>query len=310
MTVKKDDQHLLVVTGVGGFIGSSIARRLFHDGYRIVGIDDFSTGDRNNVPSGIELVEADLAEVETAKFLPTRAHAVLHLAGQSSGEASFDDPVADLEKNTVSTLRLIDYAIAAQAKRIVYASSMSVYGQTPDSPVSEENSPQPLSCYGASKSSAESYLRIFSHRLPYVSMRMFNVYGPGQDLENLRQGMVSIYLAQALSSRRILVKGSAKRYRDFVYIDDVVEAWVRVLHREGPLNKALNIGTGVRTEVGALLEKIQRLIPDTKVEFIDGTPGDQFGIYANTSRMKKWLEMDSTITLDEGLRRFISQVST
>jgi UDP-glucose 4-epimerase len=310
VTVHRDNQRLLIVTGVGGFIGSVLAGRLNADGYRVVGVDDFSTGKRSNVPLEIDLVEANLASASLKQILPSQAHAVLHLAGQSSGEISFDDPVGDLEKNTVSTLRLIEYAVAANARRIVHASSMSVYGPVSDEPVKEGTKLQPLSCYGVGKAAAEGYLHVFSRRLPFVAMRMFNVYGPGQDMSNLRQGMVSIYLAQALATNKIVVKGSMQRYRDFVYVDDVVEAWARALQRDEALNCVINIGTGVRTEVGQLLDLIQALVPGTTVEVADNTPGDQFGIYADTSRMARVLGISATVTLREGLQRFVDEVRT
>jgi len=307
VTATQDTERILLVTGVGGFIGSAVAQRLVAEGFRVVGVDDFSAGKRENVPKQVDLVEVDVAAPQLASKLPAAVHAVLHLAGQSSGEISFDDPVSDLQKNTISTLRLIDYANSAGATRFVFASSMSVYGATNDAPTHEEAVLQPLSCYGVGKSAAEGYLRVFSQRTPFVSLRMFNVYGPGQDMQNLRQGMVSIYVAQALSSKRIVVKGSAERYRDFVYIDDVVEAWVRALQRAEPLNTAINVGTGIRTEVGQLLNMIQQLVPDTVVEFTDSTPGDQFGIFADTRRMQTHLGISHFVSLQNGLRRFIEK---
>lgn len=310
MTATRVNQQPLVVTGVGGFIGSALSGRLTADGYHVIGVDDFSTGKQSSVPTGIDVVEADLTSTSLKDALPARVHAVLHLAGQSSGEISFDDPVSDLEKNAVSTLRLIEYAIAAGATRFVYASSMSVYGATPDEPVSEDAPLRPLSCYGVGKAAAEGYLQVFSRRVPFVAMRMFNVYGPGQDMANLRQGMVSIYLAQALATRRIEVKGSLQRYRDFVYIDDVIEAWVRALHYDQALNQAINIGTGMRTEVQQLLSLIGALVPGTRVDAVENTPGDQFGIVADTSRMANVLRMSTTVALQDGLRRFLNQVRT
>jgi UDP-glucose 4-epimerase len=308
VTAARINQQLLVVTGVGGFIGSALARRLTADGYPVIGVDDFSTGKQSNVPPGVDVVEADLASTALRDILPSHVHAVLHLAGQSSGEISFDDPVGDLEKNAVATLRLIEYAIAAGATRFVHASSMSVYGATPNEPVREDMPLQPLSCYGVGKAAAEGYLRVYSRRVPFVAMRMFNVYGPGQDMSNLRQGMVSIYLAQALATRRIEVKGSVQRYRDFVYIDDVIEAWVRALQRDEALNQAINIGTGIRTEVGQLLNLIEALVPGTRVDVVASTPGDQFGIFADTSRMANLLSMSTTVALRDGLQRFLGQV--
>lgn len=296
----------ILITGVGGFIGSHVARRFLAEGYSVVGVDDLSSGKRANIPDGVQLIQGDLKDLATINCLPTDCRQILHLAGQSSGEISFDDPVADLEMNVTSTLRLIDYGIQIRAERIIYASSMSVYGAVPDAPTSESHHPKPLSCYGVGKLSSENYLRIYQNKLPFVAMRMFNVYGPGQDLRNLRQGMVSIYLAQALISGRIEVKGSLERFRDFIYIDDVVEAWYRASTRREALNNAINIGTGIRTSVSQLLKSIHELLPNSN-SFISGsTMGDQCGIYSNTDAMRRLLGFEATIRLDRGLQLFLA----
>jgi UDP-glucose 4-epimerase len=296
----------VLITGVAGFIASHVARRFLAEGYSVVGVDDLSGGKRENIPDGVKFIQGDLKDPATIKCLPTDCRQILHLAGQSSGEISFDDPVADLEMNVTSTLRLIDYGIQIRAERIIYASSMSVYGAVPDAPTSESHHPKPLSCYGVGKLSSENYLRIYQNKLPFVAMRMFNVYGPGQDLRNLRQGMVSIYLAQALVSGRIEVKGGLERFRDFIFIDDVVEAWYRACTRREALNNAINIGTGIRTSVSQLLKSIHELLPNSN-SFISGsTIGDQSGIYSNTDAMRRLLGFEATIRLDRGLQIFLT----
>lgn len=294
----------VLVTGVGGFIGSHVASRFVAAGHEVIGVDDFSTGYRHNVPASVELIAGDLADAATIAALPRGCEAILHLAGQSSGEISFDDPVQDLNKNTVSTLNLIRYGIANAASRIVYASSMSVYGATPDAPISEAVPCTPLSCYGVGKLAAEGYLRIYAKQLPFVALRMFNVYGPGQDLQNLRQGMVSIYLAQALASGRVQVKGSLERFRDFVYIDDVVEAWWQAAFRPEAAGLAINVATGRRTTVGDLLAALHGLVPEMSWYVEGATPGDQSGIYADATRLGQVLGLTSFTPLEEGLRRF------
>jgi len=296
----------ILITGVGGFIGSHVARRFLAEGYSVVGVDDLSGGKRENIPDGVKFIQGDLKDPATIECLPTDCRQILHLAGQSSGEISFDDPVADLKMNVISTLRLIDYGIQIRAERIIYASSMSVYGAVPDAPTTESHHPKPLSCYGVGKLSSENYLRIYQNKLPFVAMRMFNVYGPGQDLRNLRQGMVSIYLAQAMVSGRIEVKGGLERFRDFIFIDDVVEAWYRASTRREALNNAINIGTGIRTSISELLKYIHDLLPNSTSFISSSTMGDQSGIYSNTDAMRRLLGFEATIRLDRGLQIFLT----
>lgn len=143
-----------------------MARRFLQEGWKVVGVDDLSKGKETNVPQGIQWIHGDLSKKEILKRLPVGCLKILHLAGQSSGEISFDDPVADLEKNTVSTLNLLQYAKENQTERFVYASSMSVYGAVPDHPIPETHPCRPLSCYGVGKRASELYLEISVRRFP------------------------------------------------------------------------------------------------------------------------------------------------
>lgn len=299
----------VLVTGVGGFIGSHVARRFVGAGYDVIGVDDFSSGHRKNVPQEVNLTVGDLAETATVAALPRDCKIILHLAGQSSGEVSFDNPIQDLRKNAVSTLNLIRYGVDNKTSRFVYASSMSVYGNVPDAPVNEATPCAPISCYGVGKLAAENYLRVYAEQLPFVALRMFNVYGPGQDMSNLRQGMVSIFLAQALADRKVHVKGSLDRYRDFIYIDDVVEAWHRAATFPDPINQIINLGTGVRTTIRQLLEVIHMHIPETTWYDQGSTPGDQHGIYADPGALARILNAQSFVPLKTGIRNFVKWAS-
>jgi UDP-glucose 4-epimerase len=295
----------VLVTGVAGFIGSNIASRFLAEGYSVVGVDDLSSGRIENVPAGLDFIEGDLAKKSTITRIPRDCSKILHLAGQSSGEISFDDPVVDLEKNTISTLNLIRFGIENKIERIVYASSMSVYGSVESKPIVESHLCRPLSCYGVGKQASEAYLYVYKDRLPFVSMRMFNVYGPGQDMSNLRQGMVSIFLAQALAKREIEVKGSTERFRDLIYIDDVVEAWFRAAIYPSALGQVFNVGTGVKTTVASLLDQLCELIPGSSY-YVDGTTlGDQSGIFADVTSIKNCLNLKNFTPLDTGLRLFV-----
>lgn len=295
----------ILITGVAGFIGSYVASRFIKEGYEVIGVDDLSNGRMENVPFGVSFIQGDLASSSTMNVIPSNCRKILHLAGQSSGEISFDDPVSDLEKNTATTLNLIRYAIENDVERMIYSSSMSVYGSVESKPIDENKVPFPLSCYGVSKLAAEGYLRVYGSRLPSVTLRMFNVYGPGQDMKNLRQGMVSIYVAQALRNGRIEVKGSIDRFRDFIFIDDVVEAWYRAACYPEAIGKTINVGTGIKTSVATLLQQVCRMIPGSKYVVSGGTPGDQAGIYADTNNLQEYLKINSFTPLDIGLKKFI-----
>ena len=185
---------------------------------------------------------------------------------------------------------------------------MSVYGNIGNKPASEKMICNPISCYGISKLTSEKYLNIFKNKLPFISLRMFNVFGYGQDMNNLKQGMVSIYLAQAIKNNIINVKGSINRLRDFIYIDDVVEAWFRSTVNKIRLNQVLNLGTGTKTSVKKLLQTICEEIKGCKYKVKNGTPGDQKFIYSNNLQLKQQLKLKKFIKINRGIRLFVSEL--
>tara|TARA_B100001057_G_C22860257_1_gene954237 strand:- start:3197 stop:4117 length:921 start_codon:yes stop_codon:yes gene_type:complete len=296
----------LLITGIGGFIGSKIGEKAIEKGYKVIGVDDLSNGNKVNIPSEAHFIKLDLSKKENIAKLPPDIDFILHLAGQSSGDISFDDPILDLEKNTHSTLNLISYGIENKVKKILYASSMSVYGSVQDKPISEEYKTTPLSCYGVGKKTSENYLSIYKHQLPFLNYRMFNVYGPGQNMSNLRQGMVSIFLSQAVSLNSITVRGSLKRFRDFIYIDDVVECWLRGIELENLRNLTINIGTGKRTEVRFLVDEICSHFKNIDINVKESTQGDQFGIYSDNKLMKDLFQIKKTTSLQAGIKKFVT----
>ena len=297
----------ILITGVAGFIGSKVANYFSKNGCEVTGVDDLSQGYLNNVPNNIKFIKHDLSSYDIYEKLPKDCDYILHIAGQSSGEISFDDPLSDLNKNTQSTLNLIKYGIEKKVKKILFASSMSVYGDVPDMPIKEDYLATPISCYGVSKLTSERYLEIFKGKLPYLNLRMFNVYGPGQDLTNLRQGMVSIFLAQAIDDGRIHVKGNLNRFRDFIYIDDVVEAWYKLCFNNA-VNATINLGTGRRTSIEELLLIIKKNFKNIDYYSSGSTPGDQKGIYADNSLFKNLIDKAQFTKLEDGIRLFCDSI--
>ena len=300
-------RHVLL-TGGAGFIGSHLASALLADGWSVDVVDDLSSGSAGNVPDGAALHELDLTDPAALDGLPKQTYdAILHLAGQSSGEKSFDDPVRDHDANARSTLLLADWALRNGTPALLHASSMGVYGQPDSHPVSEKVEPAPLSWYGASKLAAEHALAIASREgLRAVSFRMFSVYGPGQDMAEMRQGMVSIYLAFVLRGEPIVVKGSLDRVRDFIYIDDCVEAWRLALEREA--SGIFNLGTGTATTVRSLIDQLLAAAEapaDYPVVEDGGTPGDQFALSADVTRLRTELGWEPRTALPEGLAALV-----
>jgi len=298
-----------LVTGVAGFIGAAVARALISQGASVVGIDNLSTGILSNVPDGVEFIQADCQDpLLYADRLPRKRYdAVLHIAGQSSGEISFDDPVYDLRTNTESTLRLLHFARETSCSRMVYASTMSVYGAQSDGPVAENAVKSPQSFYGVGKVASEHYLRLYEQfGIASTSLRLFNVYGPGQNLKNLRQGMVSIFLAQMINDKKIIVKGSLERFRDFIHIDDVVEAFLLCLKEEKTKGHVFNVGTGVRTTVGQLLELMMNCYQPVPIEVKGTTSGDVFGVVADVAHFKNAGGFEVRVDLREGLHKMVA----
>ena len=282
-----------LVTGGAGFIGSYIAKKLLNLGHKITIIDNLSTGYKSNLHSEAKFIEGDVSKPETIKKLNDfKFDAILHLAGQSSCEVSFENPVVDLNSNVTSTLLLLDYAYKTNCTKFIYASSVSVYGeQLGKEQFSETDDPIPKSFYAVGKLASEHYLKVYKQQygIDYTILRYFNVYGIGQNFNNLKQGMVSIYLEQFLNNefKEVLVKGSKDRFRDLCYIEDVSNITTMSLTDPRFDNEIFNIGTGIKTTVSEIISSIQKNLSINKpVVFKDNTPGDQYGYYANVEKIK------------------------
>jgi UDP-glucose 4-epimerase len=295
-----------LVTGAAGFIGAAVADKLIHLGNEVVTIDNLSTGSVEHIPEGVKFIEGSTSDENSIRQLNgERFDAIIHIAGQSSGEISFDNPVYDLQTNCQSTLMLLDYARKTKCHRFIYASTMSVYGDHNPPKCSEETELAPKSFYAVGKIGSEHYMRIYSKQYGIIctSLRLFNTYGIGQNMKNLKQGMASIYLAMAINDHKITVKGSKDRFRDFVYIDDVVDAFVRSLSRDADYD-VFNICTGRSVTVETVVNSIINSLPfDVCVEYVEGTPGDQFGIFGDNRKAIEILGWNPKVTFDEGIEK-------
>ena len=299
----------ILITGVAGFIGSKLAEFLIKKNYIIYGVDNLWKGELQNIPDKVHFIEGDIGEIETIEKVKTIGNidVICHLAGQSSGEKSFYDPKLDIKLNLSSTLGVIEVAKYLSVKKIINASSMSVYGSIQTAANEEINKPNPLSIYGQNKLSSEKYFSILVPNISVLNFRMFNVYGPGQCLKDLKQGMVSIFLSMAKNKSQIEIKGSLNRTRDFIYIDDVILFWYKAIKLDFDSHKIVNLGTGKATKVSSLIEIIKKHFSSSiSIKILDPTPCDQSTIYSNNHNLIKLFGNFEFTNIDKGLDLFIA----
>ena len=305
----------VLVTGAAGFIGSELCKSLVSQGAKVVGVDNLSLGHRSNIPPEVEFIELDASELEQLEvnLANVELEHVYHLAGQSGGELSFSESIFDCRSNVLSTLAILEFARSKKVESITHASSVAVYG-TGNSDgkyvLDEEASPEPTSPYGISKFASERYLRVLSGRygITSTSLRFFNVYGAGQDLSRLDQGMLSIYLSQALRGRRVEIKGSSDRYRDFIHVSDVVRYCIDAmgikLKRGGHIN--INLCTGRKTTVQSALNLLDREFSgQLDMVFSDPTPGDVEGWVGSTSKLESTFGWLPRVGFEDGFSEMI-----
>ena len=250
----------ILVTGGAGFIGSRLCRRLLADGHLVSVVDNESNGRRETVPAGAQFSLADVTQ--PAEIEPPFAHgldAVCHIAGQVSIIRSFSDPVIDLRTNVEGTLNVLQLCLKYKIPRLIYASSMTLYGDCRNVPTPESEPCRPDSYYGITKHAAERYVHATAMRpdldfeFRVTSLRMFSVYGPGQALDNPYQGVLGIFLGNLLRGEPITIFGDGNQTRDFIYVDDIVEGWVKALQSKDS-GGVFNLGSGRSLSINELAE--------------------------------------------------------
>ena len=288
----------LLVTGTAGFIGSHLASTLNTRGYDVTGVDIKEALKDRRYPQ----LQKDLAEWNEVKDLGVY-DVIYHIAGHSAGDLSIKNYEQDLRDNVLSTANIIKLAQLTGTKQIIYASSMAVYGDQPKYPVIETMLPRPNVYYGANKLASEYYLKIANTKeLQTCSLRLFNIYGPGQDIENFNQGMVSIFVGELIKNKKLELRGSPDRYRDFLYIDDTVEGLILCLGNEKIGGEVINLSSGIQSTLGELVDLIRKKLP-FKTTLTYGKPSsfDLNRMHGDISKARKLLGFSPKTNLSEGL---------
>src|ERR1041385_3950256 len=247
-----------LVTGGAGFIGSHLTEELVRRGHSVRVADSLITGHRRNLAhiNGVEFVEGDLADMSVATRAAAGMDYVLHQAAIPSVPRSVNDPVTSNRANVDASVNVLVAARDAGVKRLVYAGSSSVYGNTPTLPKHEEMPPNPLSPYALQKLVAEQYAQMFTrlYGLATVTIRYFNVFGPRQDPGSPYSGVISLFATALLEGRQPVIYGDGEQTRDFTYVANVVDAVLRAVEAPEASGHAINVATGTRISLNALLK--------------------------------------------------------
>jgi nucleoside-diphosphate-sugar epimerase len=297
-----------LVTGGAGFIGSHLVDALVGAGYDVVVLDDFSTGRRENLlPSldRVRVVEGSVTDLAACKQAMDGVHYVLHQAALPSVPRSLEDPAATHAANATGTLNVLLAARDARVRRLVYASSSSIYGTTPELPKRESMVPRPLSPYAVSKLAGEYYCRAFtvSFGLETVALRYFNVFGPRQDPTSQYAAAVARFVDAALQGTAPVIFGDGEQTRDFTFVGNVVRANLLACTANAEcVGQAFNIGCGGRVTVNDLWDRIRRLTGSTVLaRYQPPRMGDVRDSLAAVDLARQGLGYEPTFDLDEGL---------
>lgn len=300
-----------LVTGGAGFIGSNIVEELVRRKQRVRVLDNFITGKIENIKpfmGRIELIKGDIRDRKTLKRALKGVDYVLHQAALRSVPKSVDDPFTTNDINVFGTLSLLMAAKEAKAKRVVYASSSSAYGDVKKFPQKETDYASPISPYGVSKLAAENYCVTFAKTfgLETVSLRYFNVFGPRQNPESKYSAVIPMFIFRMLKGKSPIVEWDGRQSRDFTYVANVVEANLRACVAPGISGEVFNVACGTTTSVLDIVNGINRILgTKIKPEYAPKRRGDVRKTYASVKKMKHLLKIRKQINFYGGLKRTV-----
>ncbi|WP_069650408.1 NAD-dependent epimerase/dehydratase family protein [Caloranaerobacter ferrireducens] len=297
----------VLVTGGAGFIGSHIVDRLINLGYEVAIIDNLSTGNKNNVNKYAQFFYGDILDdnLLTEVFFNFKPKIVVHHAAQSNAQKSINNPINDCETNILGTINLLEMARTFNIEKFIYASSAAVYGETGCIKIDEYYQKQPISFYGISKMTPEFYIETYHkiYGLKYTIFRYSNVYGPRQNPHG-EGGVISVFINQMLNDINPTIYGDGTQTRDFIYVDDVVEANLAALNMD--VCGIFNISTNIETSINELFELLNNVLKKKyELKYSKWKDGDILRSCLDNSKAKDLLEWKPNFSLKQGIEKTI-----
>ena len=300
-----------LVTGGAGFIGSNIAETLVKRGETVRILDNCSTGNLSNLEkiiNQVEFIQGDIRDLSTIHKAVKDIDYILHQAALPSVARSVDDPIIANEINITGTLNLLISARDEKVKRLVYASSSSVYGNSPILPKQEDMTVDPISPYAVTKYTGEQYCKVFFnlYGLETVILRYFNVFGPRQNPDSVYAAVIPIFIHSFLEKKSPFVFGDGEQSRDFTFIEDVVDANIMACYADAIAGETFNIACGRCISLNELISNIKELLnSDINVTYTQERKGDVRHSLADITKAKSLLKYEPKVDLREGLLRTI-----
>jgi len=299
----------VLVTGGAGFIGSNLADELIRQGAKVTIIDNFATGNRDNldeISGTFDFIEGDLNDDESLLQSLRDVEVVFHQAALPSVPRSVDNPKETHDACVNATFNLLIKAKEVGVRRIIYAASSSAYGDQATLPKVETMSPEPLSPYAAAKLMGEYYCRVFRnvYGLETLCLRYFNVFGPRQDPSSTYSGVISRFIDSLMKDQTPVIFGDGEQTRDFTYIANVVNANIRAAQTSLGIGQVMNVANGERVSLNELLATLQKITgkDERKADHLPERNGDVKHSQADNSRAVEWLGYEKLVGLEDGLR--------
>ncbi len=297
----------ILVTGGGGFIGSHLVERFLRDGHHVRILDNFATGRRENlvdIQGEIDVIEGDIQSYERAHAAVRGVEVVFHQAALPSVPRSIQDPLTSNASNVTGTLNVLLSARDSGVRRVVFASSSSVYGSSPAMPKTEDLLTQPISPYGVGKLASEGYCRSFFeiYGLETIALRYFNVFGPRQDPLSQYAAVIPNFIGAALTGQPPVIFGDGHQSRDFTYVANVVEANALAMTADGAAGAVVNVACGGRVSLNELVDELRSLTArEIAPRHEPARQGDVRHSQADISRARSLLGYEPSVSFRDGL---------